>query len=110
VISGRVKDGISLKDAEHEVDIVLNDIIENGATEAELQKVKNQAIATIEFGDVEVMSRAMNLAFAALSGNAELVNQEEELMQAVTLEDIHRVANTLFKETNASVMYYQSEK
>jgi zinc protease len=110
VISGRVKDGISLKDAEHEVDIVLNDIIENGATEAELQKVKNQAIATIEFGDVEVMSRAMNLAFAALSGNAELVNQEEEHIQAVTLEDIHRMANTLFKETNASVMYYQSEK
>jgi zinc protease len=109
VISGRVKDGISLTDAEREVDLILDEIMKNGATDAELQKVKNQALATLEFGEVEVINRAMNLAFAALSGDADLVNQEEEKIQEVTVADVHRMAKQIFRETNASVMYYQAE-
>lgn len=110
VISGRVKDGINLVDAEHEVNLILDDIRNNGVGEQELQKVKNQALSTLEFGEVEVMNRAMNLAFAALSGNAELVNQEEDCIQAVTTQDIHRTASQIFQESNSSVMYYKSEK
>jgi zinc protease len=109
VISGRVKDGISLTDAEREVDVILDDIMKNGVTDAELQKVKNQALATLEFGEVELINRAMNLAFAALSGDAESVNQEEDKILAITTEDIHRVAKRIFLESNASVMYYQAE-
>lgn len=109
VINGRVKDGISLTDAEREVDLILNEIMNHGVTGEELIKVKNQAIATIEFGEVEVINRAMNLAFAALSGHAELVNQEEHKIQAVTTADVQRMANQIFNESNASVMYYQAE-
>ncbi len=109
IISGRVKDGFPLADAEHEVDLILADMMIEGVTEAELQKVKNQALSTLEFGEVEVINRAMNLAFAALSGDAELVNQEEEKIQAVTTNDIHRLANRIFKESNGSVLYYKAE-
>ncbi len=110
VISGRVKDGIDLADAELEVNLILEDILKNGVREEELQKVKNQAQSTLEFGEVEVMNRAMNLAFAALSGDAELVNQEEDRIQAVTTQDIHRMANSILRESNGSVMYYKAEK
>ena len=109
VISGRVKDGISLTDAEGEVDLILEEIMKKGVTDAEIQKVKNQALATLEFGEVEVINRAMNLAFAALSGNADLVNQEEEKILEVTTADVHRMANRIFRESNASVMYYKAE-
>jgi zinc protease len=110
VISGRVKDGIDLADADHEVNLILDDILNNGVREEELQKVKNQAQSTLEFGEVEVMNRAMNLAFAALSGDAEIVNQEEDRIQAVTIEEIYRMANRIFQESNSSVMYYKAEK
>ena len=109
VISGRVKDGISLTDAEREVDLILEEIMKKGVTEAEIQKVKNQALATLEFGEVEVINRAINLAFAALSGNADLVNQEEEKILEVTTADVQRMANRIFRESNASVMYYKAE-
>ena len=108
VVSGRVKDGIPISDAEHEVDEILDGIMKRGVTEAELQKVKNQAVSTIEFGEVEVINRAMNLAFAALSGDADLANQEEDKILAVTMDDVHRGANRLFKENNGSVMYYKT--
>lgn len=109
VINGRVKKEIDLKDAEGEVDAIVNEVIQNGVEEEELRKVKNQAYSTLEFGEVEVMNRAMNLAFAKLSGNAELVNQEAQDIEAVTLDDISRVAKKVLREDNASVMYYHAK-
>jgi zinc protease len=110
VISGRVKDSVELKDAESEVQRVVEEIKRNGPTEEELFKVKNQALATLEFGEVEVINRAMNLAFAALSGDPELVNRESEYIHSVNAEDIHRAANQILHEANSSVMYYRAEQ
>lgn len=108
VISGRVKDGISLEGAELEIDKILHDIVTNGVTEEELEKVKNQAMATVEFGEVEVINRAMALAFAALSGNTNLVNTEKAELSAVTRDDIHEAAKTILRDENSSVLYYRS--
>jgi zinc protease len=108
VINGRVKDGIRLKDAEEEVNAIVDDFISTGPTEEELDKVKNQAYSTLEFGEVEVMNRAMNLAFAKLSGDANYVNQEAQLIESVTTADARRVAREILKEENSNVLYYKS--
>jgi len=110
VISGRIKDGIRLKDADNEVQAVLNSLTESGATQEELTKVRIQAESTLEFGEVEVLNRAMNLAFAKLSGDANLANEEIERINEVTLDDIQRVARKVIREENSNVMYYHSEK
>jgi zinc protease len=57
---------------------------------------------------MEVMNRAMNLAFSKLSGDANLVNEEGNQINAVTVADVKRVANDILKETNANVMYYKA--
>ncbi|MBL7853625.1 MAG: insulinase family protein [Cyclobacteriaceae bacterium] len=106
VISGRVNEGISAQDAEYEVDQILHELLREGPRAEELQKVKNLAISSIAFGDVEVINRAMNLAFASLSGDADLVNREEELINRVTREDVMRVADDILQERNASTLYY----
>jgi len=110
VVNGRLKEGIKLEDAEKEVDEILQKVISQGVTDNELQKVKNQSTATLEFGEVEVINRAMNLAFASLSGDAGLVNKEIENIERVTASDIQRVASEILKEENSSVMYYHSLK
>jgi zinc protease len=109
VISGRVKEGIGLSDAEAAVDQVIREIMSNGPHERELAKVKNQASTSLEFEKVEVINRAMNLAFAALSGDINLINEERKHIESVTREDMIRVANEVFQESNSSVLYYQSE-
>ena len=108
VVSGRVKEGIDLMRAEKEVDGILQKIMTEGASEEELEKVKNQAEASLEFGEVEVMNRAMNLAFATLSGDPDWVNQEAKLISSVTLQDIKRVAGEVLRDENSSVMYYRA--
>lgn len=107
VVSGRVKEGVSLEQAEAEVDTVLADFKVN-MSERELEKVKNQALATLEFGEVEVLNRAMNLAFASLSGDAGLINKEGEIITSIQLHDVQQVANDVLREENASVMYYEA--
>jgi zinc protease len=108
VISGRIKDGIKMKDAEIELDVIVKSVVEHGVKEEELQKVKNQAYSTLEFGEIEVINRAMNLAFAALSGDVNSVNEEGAKISAVTTADVARVAKDIFREENSSVMYYNA--
>ena len=110
VISGRVKDGIRLEDADQEVQAILDQLRETGSSEEELTKVKIQSESTLEFGEVEVLNRAMNLAFSRLSGNANLVNEEIGKIEGVTLEGIRRVARDVIREENSSVMYYRADK
>jgi zinc protease len=108
VISGRISNKVSFQEAEAAVDEILNEITHQGVKEEELTKVKNQAESTLEFDEVEVMNRAMNLAFASLSGDPNLVNLEAERIRSVTSSDIKRVAGEILKEENSSVMYYRS--
>ncbi|MGC1243913.1 MAG: pitrilysin family protein [Chryseosolibacter sp.] len=108
VVNGRVKEGIDLQDAEDEVNQLIDGLVREGATPEELEKVKNQAYSTLEFGEIEVMNRAMNLAFAKLSGDANYVNDEGKLIEAVTREDIQTAARNVLREENSSVLYYQA--
>lgn len=108
VINGRVKEGITLEQAEDELELVLTKFKTEGVKNSELEKVKNQALATMEFDKVEVLNRAMNLAFASLSGDPELVNKEPERIKSVTNEDINRMAIEILTETNSSAMYYKA--
>jgi zinc protease len=108
VVSGRIREGIELENAEEEVDNLLNKFAREGAKPEELEKVKNQAEATLEFDKVEVMNRAMNLAFAELSGDADLVNKEGDQIKKVSLAEIKRAAENILQEKNSSVMFYRS--
>ena len=108
VVSGRLQKGVTLADAEKAVDEILNSVVSDLVSDQELEKVKNQSESSLEFGEVEVMNRAMNLAFATLSGDPDFVNQEAASIQAVTKADIKRVAGEILREENSSVLYYKS--
>ncbi|MBX7125185.1 MAG: insulinase family protein [Cyclobacteriaceae bacterium] len=108
VISGRLQEGVEHAEAEDAVNDMLQQVIDEGVTEDELEKVKNQSLAALAFGEIEVMNRAMNLAFASLSGDPAFVNREPELIRSVTTADLHRVANTVLTTRHESVMYYKA--
>jgi zinc protease len=108
IINARLKKGITFEQAEEEIDKVTSKLVTGGVTPDELEKVKNQAEASVEFGEVEVINRAMNLAFSCLGGDPELVNKELAQIRAVTAADISRIAREVIRDENASVMYYKA--
>jgi len=108
VVSGRVAPGVSMEQAEQEVNAVLTDLATGGLATHELEKVKNQAEAALQFGEVDVLNRAMNLAFASLSGDAGLVNREPDLVRRVSAENLLRALNQNVVEENSSVLFYHA--
>ena len=79
-------------------------------TEDELTKVKNKTEASHEFGEVDVLNKATNLAIAELLGDAGMINQEVQKYLAVTAEEIREQAQLIFREGNCSTLYYKSTK
>lgn len=108
IVNGRLKDGISLEQGEEEVNRLIEKLVNEGISKDELQKVKNQSIASIEFGEVEVMNRAMNLAFSSLSGDTHLVNNETQIIENISADEIHLASKEFLREENSSVMYYKA--
>ena len=107
VVQGTLNEGVSLEEADAAVEAVVDDFINQTVAEEELAKVKNQAEATLAFSEVELLNRAMNLAFAANAGDPELVNQEAAQIQAVTPDAVQAMARQVLRKENSSTLYYR---
>jgi zinc protease len=107
VIQGNLNKGVSLEEADAAVESVVQAFIDQVVPEEELAKVKNQAEATLAFSEVELLNRAMNLAYAANAGNPDLVNQEAAQIQSVTPDGLQTMARELLRKDNCSTLYYR---
>ncbi|MBD0259357.1 MAG: insulinase family protein [Cytophagales bacterium] len=110
VIQGQLNGGVTIEQGEAELNAILEEIVQEGVPAAELTKVKNQAESTLVFSEVEMLNRAMNLAFYANLGDPEEVNQEGEKLQAVTPDEVQRMAKRILRPTNTSTLYYRAKK
>lgn len=108
VVQGNLNSGVTLEEADAAVEEVLRELVEVTLPEMELTKVKNQAESTLAFSEVELLNRAMNLAYAASSGKPDLVNCEAEKIQAVTVEDVQNMAKRVLRKENSSTLYYRA--
>ncbi|GAB3641147.1 M16 family metallopeptidase [Spirosoma arcticum] len=109
VVQGTLNEGVSLEEADAAVEAVVDNFINQAVAEEELAKVKNQAEATLAFSEVELLNRAMNLAFAANAGDPELVNQEAAQIQAVTPDTVQAMARQVLRQDNCSTLYYRRQ-
>ena len=109
VISGKLHDGVTLEAADAAVEALVATLREELVPAAELEKVKNQAEAGIVFGEIELLNRAMNLAYSKLMGNANLVNEESARLQAVTSADVQAAAREVLRPDNCTTLYYRAQ-
>ena len=77
--------------------------------EKELVKYKNKVESTLVFSEISILNKAINLAFFELLGDIDLINREKEIYQEITVEDIQRLAQTIFVATNCSELHYKAE-
>ena len=106
VVSGQVCEGVDVAHAEKLLLDAIQDFVQNDINAEGLQRVKNQAEASLVFGEVEVLNRAMNLAMAANAGNVDFVNTEAAHIAAVSLEEVRAWANKLFVQGKKNTLLY----
>jgi predicted Zn-dependent peptidase len=61
----------------------------------------------IEFEDMSLLSRANNLAFYELLGDANLMNKELERYQSITADTLQTNAKEIFKKENTNTLFYK---
>ena len=110
IIEGKLVKGVEMADAEKAIDAELNKICSELVTKEELEKVKNKVESTMEFSEMDLSGRALNLAIAEYMGDANLVNTELGLYRKVTAEEIKASAQEIFRKENCSTLYYLSNR
>lgn len=108
VFSGKMESGISTKEAEQALDEVIGEFLRKDISDRDLQKIKNQGEAMKTYESIQLINRAMNLAYYAHLGDPELYWQEFEEKSKIEASQIKTWANQLLQEDQASVLYYQS--
>ncbi|MEY2586556.1 MAG: hypothetical protein RLY11_405 [Bacteroidota bacterium] len=108
-IEGQLVKGIEIQKAEAAIEAELDKVRGVLIDERELQKVKNKTESVMAFEDMSVMNRAGSLAFYELLGDGEWMNTEFKKYQAVTAEDIKRVASTILQSTNSNTIWYLAQ-
>ena len=109
VVEGKIREGKSIEAADEAVEQELAKLLADGVTDSELQKSKNKIEAMIAFEDMSLLSRANNLAFYELMGDAGLINEEWTRYQAVTTTSLLEIAKDIFRAGNCNTLYYRKK-
>jgi zinc protease len=108
-VEGKLVKGTKMQDAESAIEEELEKLKSEIINDKELNKVKNKTESAIAFEDMSVMTRANNLAFYELLGDAALFNQDREKYLVVTASDISEYSKKIFNVNNSNTLYYYSE-
>lgn len=108
-IEGKLIKGVKMSDAEKAIEEELDLIKKEQITDKELTKIKNKTESAIAFEDMSVMTRANNLAFYEILGDAALFNTDRDKYFAVTSADVLEYSKKIFDKSNSNTLRYYSE-
>ena len=109
VIEGKLIEGVSLETAENSVWEELQKFVDHRVEINELTKVKNKVESTLAYGQMNLLDKAINLAYFELQGDATEINRELDRYLKVSAENIQNVACEIFLATRKNELFYQKE-
>lgn len=110
VVLGNLAEGVTPEEGEAAIDTVIQDFIKEGVSQEELDKVLNKIESLMEFEDMSLISRANNLAFYELLGDANKMNEEFDRYKAVSAASIQEHAKHVFRKENENVLHYLAKQ
>ncbi|MDR6782919.1 zinc protease [Pedobacter africanus] len=106
IIEGKLVEGVNMERAEAAIWTELDKLRAEPVTEAEITKVKNKSESIMVFAEMNLLDKAMNLAYYELLGDAGGLNTEIDKYLAVSPERIQQAAKTTFVKAQCSTLYY----
>jgi predicted Zn-dependent peptidase len=106
VIEGKILPHVSPEQADAAILEELELLKQEKVSDTELEKTKNKVESMIAFEDLSLLSRANNLAFYELLGDAARMNSEFENYNQVSTTDIQRQATIILDINNSNTLFY----
>ncbi|WP_293789131.1 pitrilysin family protein [uncultured Pedobacter sp.] len=110
IVEGKLVEGVTIEAAEKAIWAELGKLKTELVSETELTKVKNKVESVLVFSEMNLLDKAMNLAYYELLGDAAILNRETEAFLKVAAEDIKRISNETFNPDSSSTLYYLTEE
>lgn len=107
---GVANSGKDIENVRKQIIDELNKLVLNGISDEELKKAKNMYLAQSIYSKKNAYEKAAELAkYMVYFGNPYMINKEINIMQAVTAEDIRKVAAKYLSGVNNVILTYKPE-
>ena len=106
VINGNLMDGISHDEANSAIEHQIEELLNADGLEHELAKVKTQTESSHYFSEMELLNRAINLAYCTAIGDTELINRDLDNTLSVTEQNIIETTKKVLNKKNCSTLFY----
>lgn len=110
VIKGRLNATTTEREAEEALWQELHKLTTADISDYELEKVKNKFEANMLMGEINVMNKALNLGFYAMTGDISLINREAEIYRSLSREEVNDFAQRIFIAKNSSTLIYRAKR
>ncbi|MCQ2203485.1 MAG: insulinase family protein [Bacteroidales bacterium] len=106
--SGTLLPGVSMEEAENGIRNVVKELISDGISDYDLQKIKNRRESKTVLKQLSGQVLARTLAEYEVLGDVDLINKEPEILNSISGEEMcSTLAHTIRKE-NESILYYSA--
>ena len=110
VISGKLNKGKTFEELDEALWQVLDEIKLNQISEEELNRLMIKIRTEKAFSEQGLLNRAMNLCTFELLGDANGINEEKDIYNAIHPEHILDIAKSLLVKTNCSLLKVKAKK
>lgn len=105
-VRGYLNDGVSFEQGEEVIQAELEDFLNEGASEYEINKYVNKLESRELFENISYLEKATKLCSYEFSSQADDINTEMDKYHAITCDDVKRVARKILNENNCTTLFY----
>lgn len=110
LITGKLSTGIDFETLDKALWIQLEEIKKKGFPSRKLNALKNKLSTAKEFQEQGLLNRSISLSLFELLGDANGINEEIEIYNRITNEDILGFANSILHKNNCSLLKINKKK
>lgn len=107
IIEGKLSDKFTIEQGLEAIWKEIHAVQNEGFSESELEKLKNKIVSSLVFSEVNVLNRAMSLAFFEYLEDANMINHQVEKYMDISSKDIQDMACKILVESNCTELVYQ---
>jgi len=108
IIEGKVNPDFTVEQAESRLMEEIRTLQASGFDSTEVEKVKNQSETALAGADVELLNKAINLAYFTVLGDSDGFDAELQKIQQVSQKDIENAFRTLIVPERENTLIYKA--
>lgn len=106
LILGYLNPNVDIKKADKAIENQIDILCQKTISETELTKVKNKVKTVLDFAELSVQDKALNLSIFEIMSRAEDINDEEYKYTSISPSVLQDIAQKVFNPNNCSTIYY----